>query len=118
MIKPTEAAELLEEYATRLERGGHELWHGESRATRRDATAFREIGAQFRRMLQVARFRPSYIGLLERHAAELRRINEPLQRRDVAEATRREAILAVGIAGQLELISTWISRMTGEWSET
>lgn len=77
--------------------------------------AFRELAAQIRQMARGARFQPESIVLLERHAAQLRRINEPLMRREIAEATRQQAILAVGSAVQLEQISTWISRMTGEW---
>jgi len=77
--------------------------------------AFRELAAQIRHMERGVKFHPRNIALLERHAAQLRRINEPLMRRDIPEATRQEAILAVGSAAQLEQISTWISRMTGEW---
>ena len=117
MIKPGEAVDILEDYATRLDRGGQQLWHGEWNSGREDAAAFRELAARFRQMLQGAKFHSGNIVLLERHAAQLRRINEPLQRRDIAEATRREAILAVGIAARLEFISTWISRMTGDWSD-
>ena len=114
-MTPTLAAVFLEEYAARLARGGQELWHGEPPPARRDAVAFLELAAQIRRMERGARFHPRNIALLERHAAQLRRINEPLMRRDVAQATRQDAILAVGFAAQLEHISTWISRMTGEW---
>jgi len=114
-MTPTLAAVFLEEYAARLDRGGQELWHGATSPARRDAAAFRELAAQVRHMARGVRFHSRNIVLLERHAAQLRRINEPLMRRDVAEATRREAILAVGSAAQLEQISTWISRMTGEW---
>ena len=114
-MTPTLAAVFLEEYAARLDRGGHELWHGESTPARRDAVAFRELAAQIRHMARGVRFHSRNIALLERHAAQLRRINEPLMRREIAEATRQQAILAVGSAVQLEQISTWISRMTGEW---
>ena len=114
-MTPTQAAVFLEDYAGRLDRGGQELWHGETTPARRDSVAFRELAAQIRHMERGAKFHSRNIALLERHAAQLRRINEPLMRREVAEATRREAILAVGSAAQLEHISTWISRMTGEW---
>ena len=114
-MTPTLATVFLEEYAARLEQGGLELWHGESPPVPRDAAAFRELAAQIRQMARGVRFHPRNIALLERHAAQLRRINEPLMRRDVAEATRQEAIRAVGSASQLEQISTWISRMTGGW---
>ena len=114
-MTPTQAAVFLEEYAARLDRGGHELWHGASTPARKDTAAFRELAAQIRQMARGVRFHAENIVLLERHAAQLRRINEPLMRRDVAEATRQEAILAVGSAVQLEHISSWISRMTGEW---
>lgn len=114
-MTPTQAAVFLEEYAARLDRGGHELWHGASISARKDIVAFHELAAQIRHMTRGARFHSRNIGLLERHAAQLRRINEPLMRREIAEATRQEAIRAVGSAGQLEQISTWISRMTGEW---
>jgi hypothetical protein len=114
-MTPTQAAVFLEEYAARLARGGQELWHGELTAARRDTVAFRELSAQIRHMARGVRFHSRNIALLERHAAQLRRINEPLMRRDVAEATRQDAILAVGFAAQLEHISSWISRMTGDW---
>jgi hypothetical protein len=114
-MTPTLAAVFLEEYAARLDRGGQELWHGESTPAPKDAVAFGELAAQIRQMARGVRFHPRNIVLLERHAAQLRRINEPLMRRDVAEATRQDAILAVGFAAQLEHISSWISRMTGEW---
>ena len=114
-MTPTLAADFLEEYAARLDRGAQELWHGASTAGRKDPAAFRELAAQIRHMARGARFHPGNIVLLERHAAQLRRINEPLMRREVAEPTRQEAIRAVGSAAQLEQISTWISRMTGEW---
>jgi hypothetical protein len=114
-MTPTQAAVFLEEYAARLDRGGHELWHGESIPVRKDTVAFHELAGQIRHMARGVRFHSRNIALLERHAARLRRINEPLMRRDVAEPTRQEAILAVGSAVQLEQISTWISRMTGEW---
>lgn len=114
-MTPTQAAVFLEEYAARLDRGGQELWHGEASPARKDAVAFRELAAQIRQMTRGVRFHSRNIALLERHAAQLRRINEPLMRRDVVETTRQEAIFAVGSAAQLEQISTWISRMTGEW---
>lgn len=114
-MTPTLAVVFLEEYAARLDRGGHELWHGEMTPSRKDVVAFRELAAQIREMARGVRFQSENIVLLERHAAQLRRINEPLMRREVAEATRQEAIHAVGSAAQLEKISTWISRMTGEW---
>jgi hypothetical protein len=114
-VTPTLAGVFLEEYAARLERGGHELWHGEAISARKDAVAFRALATQIRQMERGARFHSRNIVLLERHAAQLRRINEPLMRREVAEPTRQEAILAVGSAAQLEQISSWISRMTGEW---
>lgn len=114
-MTPTQAAVFLEEYAARLDRGGHELWHGETATARKDAVALRELAAQIRQMARGVRFHSRHIALLERHAAQLRRINEPLMRREVVEATRQEAILAVASAAQLEQISTWISRMTGEW---
>jgi hypothetical protein len=114
-MTPTQAAVFLEEYAARLDRGGHELWHGALIPARKETVAFQELAAQIRHMTGGARFHSRNIALLERHAAQLRRINEPLMRREVAEATRQEAILAVGSAVRLEQISTWISRMTGEW---
>ena len=114
-MNPTQAGVFLEEYAARLDRDGHELWHGELKPVRKDTVAFRRLAAQVRHMARGAKFHSKNIVLLERHAAQLRRINEPLMRRDVAEATRKQAILAVGIAARLELISTWISRMTAEW---
>ena len=114
-MTPTLAADFLEEYAARLDRGGQELWHGEMTPARKDIAAFRGLAAQIRQMARGVRFHAEHIVLLERHADQLRRINEPLMRREVAEATRREAIHAVGSATQLERVSTWISRMTGEW---
>jgi len=114
-MTPTLAAVFLEEYAARLDRGGQELWHGELSPARRDTVAFRELAAQIRHMARGVRFHSRNIALLERHAAQLRRINEPLMRRDVAEALRQAAIFAVGVAAQLEQVSTWISKMTAEW---
>ena len=108
-MNPIEAAGVLEEYAARLDRAGMEQWYGEINPGAEETAALRNLADRLRESGRGTTLGREDIRLLDRHARELRGLNEPLTTdSQISESGRREAFLALGVASQFELLSTWI----------